>query len=384
MSTENKYPWISFTLDLSGLPTHAWLWLGECVSKCRHISQIPLLPQVRDELHKVYLSKGLHATTAIEGNTLSEKQVRQIVDSELRLEGPRQYLEQEVRNVLAACQAIARRLQESREIRLTPSMLCEYNAWVLAEGVPCAEGTVAGKIRQDQRVVGAYRPPSASDVPQLLSRFCDWINGLACPENLDPMAFAILKAISAHLYIEWIHPFGDGNGRTGRLVEFALLLDNGVPFPAAHLLSNHYNHTRTEYYRQLDRTSKTGGDIRDFFMYAIDGFREGLQEVIDSVIAQTTLISWEHYVHERFRDLPAKDRCKRQRDVLIQVSRQARPMSRQEIEALVAKTYMDAGKRINTITRDLNELKGMGLLVEKEGRYEANLGLIAQRLPLSF
>ena len=91
---KNKYPWISFTLDLSRLPAHAWLWLGECVSKCRHIGQIPLLPQVRDELHKVYLSKGLHATTAIEGNTLSEQQVRQIVDSELRLEGPQQYLEQ--------------------------------------------------------------------------------------------------------------------------------------------------------------------------------------------------------------------------------------------------------------------------------------------------
>jgi hypothetical protein len=59
-------------------------------------------------------------------------------------------------------------------------------------------------------------------------------------------------------------------------------------------------------------------------------------------------------------------------------------MSRPEIETLVAKTYMDAGKRINTITRDLNELKGMGLLVEQEGRYAANLGLIAQRLPLSF
>ena len=286
--------------------------------------------------------------------------------------------------MLAACQAITRRLQEGREIRLTPSMLCDYNGWVLAEGVPSAEGAIPGKMRQDQRVVGTYRPPAASDVPGLLSRFCDWVNGLPCPVDLDPMAFAILKAIAAHLYIEWIHPFGDGNGRTGRLAEFTLLLAHGVPSPAAHLLSNHYNHTRTEYYRQLDRTSKTGGGIRDFFMYAINGFRVGLQEVIDSVIAQTTLISWEHYVHERFRDLPAKDRLKRQRDVLIQVSRQARPLTRKEIETLVAKTYMGAGKKVNTITRDLNELKDMGLLVEQEGCYAANLGLIAQRLPLSF
>lgn len=79
-------------------------------------------------------------------------------------------------------------------------------------------------------------------------------------------------------------------------------------------------------------------------------------------------------------DLPAKDRLKRQRGVLIQVSRQAKPLTRQEIETLVAKIHMGTGKKGNTITRDLNELKDMGLLVEEGGRYRANLGLIAERL----
>ena len=49
------------------------------------------------------------------------------------------------------------------------------------------------------------------------------------------MAEGILKATLAHLYIAWIHPFGDGNGRTARLVEFMLLSRAGVPSPSAHL-----------------------------------------------------------------------------------------------------------------------------------------------------
>lgn len=72
---------------------------------------------------------------------------------------------------------------------------------------------------------------------------------------------AILKAIAAHLYLAWIHPF-DGNGRTARLMELRLLLAAGVTTPATHLLSNHYNLTRGEYYRQLDAASRTGNPLR--------------------------------------------------------------------------------------------------------------------------
>jgi Fic family protein len=41
--------------------------------------------------------------------------------------------------------------------------------------------------------------------------------------------YAILKAILAHLCLAWIHPFGDGNGRTARLVEFQILIFPGCP-----------------------------------------------------------------------------------------------------------------------------------------------------------
>ncbi len=65
-------------------------------------------------------------------------------------------------------------------------------------------------------------------------------------------AVTVAKAVLAHLYIAWIHPFADGNGRTARLVEFQILAQSGlIPLPAANLLRDHYNKTRDRYYAEL-------------------------------------------------------------------------------------------------------------------------------------
>ena len=378
-----KYPWISFRIDLKALGYDAWLVLGECLSKCEQIRRVPLLPSVKKELHTVYLVKGVQATTAIEGNTLSEDQVRRILEGELTVEESKKYLEQEVRNVLEACNDITKGLADGRYSDLSSELLCQLNERVLRD-VPCEEDVVAGQVRRHAVGVGPYKAPDAGDVQELLEEFCKWINGMETQDDkLDSVAFSILKAVAAHLYIAWIHPFGDGNGRTARLVEFMILLSSGVPSPAAHLLSNHYNATRVEYYRQLDRTSKSGGDVREFFKYAIQGFRDGLQDVIDFILGQVMAVSWEHYIFDKFRMLPSKPMHKRQRNVMIQLSRQGEPITRERFEEVTAKIYLEAKKQKNTFTRDLGALIGMDLILERDGKYEPNRGLILQHLPFS-
>lgn len=80
-----------------------------------------------------------------------------------------------------------------------------------------------------------------------MGKLCEWLNSDYFNIYPDtPMANSIIKAIMAHLYIAWIHPFGDGNGRLARILEFIILLDSSVPTPAAQLLSNHYNATKEE------------------------------------------------------------------------------------------------------------------------------------------
>ena len=74
-------PWISFQVDLGAMPPAFWMALGEARSKCDHLANAPLPPAIASDLHLITLSKGAHATTAIEGNTLSEEEVAEIVRS---------------------------------------------------------------------------------------------------------------------------------------------------------------------------------------------------------------------------------------------------------------------------------------------------------------
>ena len=77
--------------------------LGECKSKFEHIAGTPLQPDIAENLHYLYLAKGILGTTAIEGNTLSEEEALRFLDGKLSLPPSREYLAQELKNIEAAC-----------------------------------------------------------------------------------------------------------------------------------------------------------------------------------------------------------------------------------------------------------------------------------------
>ena len=72
---ERTHPWIRFSLDLRSAPWSLWVVLGECQSKCEEMAGVPLRPDTAEGLHQLFLARGALATTAIEGNTLSEEEV---------------------------------------------------------------------------------------------------------------------------------------------------------------------------------------------------------------------------------------------------------------------------------------------------------------------
>lgn len=381
---ENSHPWLSFSADLKPLSAAFWMLLGETRSKIDHIAASPLKPEVAAEMHELYLAKGYQATTAIEGNTLTEAQVRLLMESRLPLRDSQRYLEQEVRNIIGACGRILDGIRSSANRLVTPEGILEFNRLVLEE-LAVEEGVVPGEFRRHSVGVWRYLGAPAVDCEYLVDRLCKWLNGPEfAPATVEmQVPYAVIKAVLAHLYLAWIHPFGDGNGRTARLVELQILLAAGVPTPAAHLLSNHYNQTRTEYYRQLDLASKSGGDVLGFLNYAVVGFVDGLRGQLGRIRNQQFEDRWEQFVYEEFGDVRSEAR-RRQRKLVLALSKQATPIPGPEIPDLsteLARAYGGANPR--TLARDLNAILKTSLVERGPSGYRARKEQILAFLPFS-
>lgn len=379
---EETHPWINFRVDLGKLTHKTWLLLGEAESKCEHVAGVPLRPAVAERLHRIYLSKGIRGTTAIEGNTLSEEEVRRRVDGDLDLPPSRDYLGREVDNILKAFNEIVHDVAEGRPLKLTPERIVRFNEQVLA-GLEVDDDVVPGEIRRHSVGVLGYRGAPAEDCDYLLAKACEWLNSNSEVDD-DSMTFslAVIKAILAHLYIAWIHPFGDGNGRTARLIEFQLLVQAGVPVPSAHLLSDFYHKTRDAYYRQLARTSKPPYPVDQFIHYAVEGFVDELREQLDEIRREQLRVAWENFVHESFRDqdTPAK---RRQKHVVLDLTESDRPFPVHKLPDLSPRVAMGyAGKGSKTITRDVNQLTKAGLVRRTKQGLVANMHRMLAFMPL--
>lgn len=377
---EKTHSWLTFQIDLRLIEYVTWISLGEAQSKCEHISGVPLRPAVAQQLHMVYLAKGVLATTAIEGNTLTESEVIKHLEGKLKLPPSKEYLTKEIDNIIAACDKIATDILIHNRAAISVDKIKDYNKLVL-DDLSLGESIIPGQVRNYSVGVGSYRAAPAEDCEYLLTKLCSWLNEFQIPEN-NRIAFAILKAIIAHIYFVWIHPFGDGNGRTARLIEFQILLEAGIPTPAAHLLSNFYNQTRTEYYRQLDKTTKTKGNISNFIYYAITGFVDQLKEQLDIIRLQQWDVVWRNFVHEKFKDQTSETAVRQRRlalDLSFVTDVPIRIAKIPEISTRMASAY--AKKTRKTMVRDVNKLINMGLFERTNEGIRAKREVILAFLP---
>jgi Fic family protein len=325
----------------------------------------------------VYLAKGALATTAIEGNTLTENEVEKRIQGNLELPPSKEYLGQEIDNVVAAYNLIGKRLIGNEDTdKLSLEQIKQFNRLVLKD-LPLSEGVTPGEIRTYSVGVANYRGAPPEDCEFLLERYVTWLNDEFQFPPDQKVVYGILKAIMAHLYFVWIHPFGDGNGRTARLIEFQILLSVGAPAVAAHLLSNHYNQTRTEYYRKLEQTSKSNGDVSDFILYALQGFVDGLREEIEYIQSQQIIVHWINHIHNTFRGKNSET-DNRKKELMLELSKTGKlEFDIQELHYATPRiAEMYATKSERTISRDIDDLVRMDLLKEEKDRYSLNLQLL--------
>ena len=381
---EKTHQFIKFSLDLRNAPVSLWITLGECQSKCDAISNINLTPAIAENIKNLYQAKGFLATLAIESNTLTEQEVIQHLDNKLEIPQSRAYLVQELDNIITCHRFILENMGEIRAGKqaLNPGLVKKLNELILA-GLNLEEGAAPGQVRQREKQVIHYRPAPAQDCEFLLERLCDWINRktFTAPSGMA-IVYGLIKAVVTHLYLAWIHPFGDGNGRTARLLEMLILQSAGVPSPASQLLTIHYHLTRSEYFRQLDQSSRAGGEVEPFLLYAAQGFRDSLTALLELIHRDQAQTLWQAHVFRTFQNQtgPATER---QRRLILALSAADRPVPLNELPDLspfLAKVY--AARSMKTLARDVQALIQMGLAEKVEAGIRARREVLAAFQPI--
>lgn len=375
-----RYEHISFRKDWEITPECAYM-LGECDAYVKAISDIPLQPKYREKLLQLSLIKGAQATTAIEGNTLTQEDIEKIEEG-WKLPPSKEYLEIEVKNILDAFNTLLLEIIQGNNEYIISSDLVKRFHQIIGKDLGDHFDAIPGKFRSDNRFVGPYRAPDYKYVNELMDKLCVWIRDEFHYEKGQSFITSVIQAIVTHVYIEWIHPFGDGNGRTGRLLEFYILLRAGLPSIVSHILSNFYNLTRPEYYRQLDQAKKNRS-LTSFVNYAVRGFRDGLKENFDFIQGNQFLIFWQHYIYEIFADIKytKKEAFKRKRRLILQM-----PINKEfdvdeilELTPSIAKDY--ATVKRPTVLRDLRELQEVELLEKVGKKYRANTKVLKSMMP---
>ena len=191
-------------------------------------------PEIHDEVVNAFLPQRITDTLTIEGIRVNPRLTRAVLEGQSLSDADR-YSELEILNTMKAIDLVS--AEAGPEASLTTRLVYEIHRRLMLNLVEDAGAVRKGPVE----ITGAsISPPAASDVPDLLRSLCD---RYAAASTLNP----IVRACWLHATFTAIHPFDDGNGRAGRLLQdFALaaggLLPVGVPASQ-----------RSEYYEALER-----------------------------------------------------------------------------------------------------------------------------------
>lgn len=192
-----------------------------------------------------FLAQFTYDSNAIEGNTLSLQETSAVIFDNVTPEGktPR-----EINEAVNHKRAFDYMLGYDGE--LDKRFVCDLQRMVVANALRADLEAQSGKYRSVQVFIrgAAFMPPKPKDVPKEMRRLLSWHK--RHKDNLHPL----IAAAYFHAAFESIHPFVDGNGRTGRLLINFMLRQEGFP------MANIPNSERLSYYRCLEEARK--GSLR--------------------------------------------------------------------------------------------------------------------------
>jgi len=210
-----------------------------------------------------------------------------------RIEGNHTTLADYVESKVEGTQSSTDQLKEINNIEVAMKFIDEY----LKNGDEITEYfirelhslAVVGLQREGDKTPGAYRqhsvriaqsehlPPDNLHVPDYMAELTAFIN------RTDKPKYDLMKIALVHHRFGWIHPFGNGNGRTVRLLTYALLIKYGFNVQVGGRVLNPtavFCNDRERYYAMLSLADKgTEQDLEAWCLYVLSGISSELKKV---------------------------------------------------------------------------------------------------------
>lgn len=241
------------------------------------VESLLLPPDWKDQLDRLNRIRTIRGTTALEGNPLSEEQVRELLEGRTRTD-PLTRESQQIENADTAQNWVRERFG-SGEAPLAVSDILRMHDLLTRQS---DEGNnVPGRVRAHgvqvgtEALGGVHLGAPHEKLTRLLDDFVTFVNS---PRVRDE--HPVVRALLAHFFLVTIHPFGDGNGRVSRLVEAAILFEGNYNVHGFYGLSNYFYRNGDLYKRRLQESRREQPfDVAPFVEFGLRGFDAELKGI---------------------------------------------------------------------------------------------------------
>lgn len=238
------------------------------------IENAPLLPYWEKKFQEDAILRTTHYGTHIEGNELSLSQVQKILDGERIVARERDV--QEVINYRKVIDYMERREKNA----IDEDTVFDLHRIVVAK---ILDKQNSGGYRQKDVVIRnsvtgdvSFRPPRYIEVPYQMKDLISFIQN-------EGEAHPILKAGIVHYEFVRIHPFLDGNGRTGRALSTLVLYKEGYDIRHFFALEEHFDSDPEAYYEALQSVEQERGDQTEWLTYFTETMAAELGRIKDKI-----------------------------------------------------------------------------------------------------
>lgn len=338
----------------------------------RRLNKTPALPHIVDKMQNKVMVSSVYSTNTIEGGLYTEQETQDILNkapsdivqnNELRVSNLKQAIEWVKAQGKTELHAEAQDFNLSSIFHLhktvSDKLTEQHNpAGQLRDNQPTQKTIVGNELSG-----GTYQPPKClDDIEYLLQAWTEWLNSPSIKQQPS-----LIRASLAHYYFELIHPFWDGNGRTGRLVEMLVLEQNGYMFSSSSIWS-YYNKHLIQYfslfnYCRKQAKAKIANPNQAFILFMLNGMLETINSLHDEI---NHLISVLLFNTKLMNDRFSKAITERQYQLVQIIIRNNEVLSRKVLFKSDLVQILYKGKTERTFIRDIDKLKELGFLTEND------------------